>query len=159
MNNIIVRSFLIFLITGFILMKPQAQTKYSPPNSPNEHLARSAGTYLGSVEYIRALLDSSECEKFLPSKVVPTYKNLLVNEIINAFNKKDQPEITIEFYSLEDSLKAEAKYQVSKIINAVKNNFPSESAACGAIFALLNMTSNEAKSKWILSKKQYGANL
>ena len=158
MHNI-ARIFLCFLITGLVLIKSQAQTKYPPPSSPNGHLARSAGTYLGSVEYVRALLNSPECKKLLPSKVVPSYKNVLLNEIIPAFNKKDQSEISMELYSLEDNMKAQAKSQVSKIIAAVRKDFPSESAACGAVFASLNMTSNEAKSKWLISKKQYGANL
>jgi len=153
------RSYICFLIIGLLSIPSQAQTKYPPPNSPNGHLARSAGAYLGSVEYIRALLNSPECKNSLPSKVVPSYKNMLTNEIIPAFKKKDQSEISMELYSLEDNMKAEAKFQISKIIAAVRNDFPSQSAACGAIFASLNMTSNEAKSKWLISKKQYGANL
>lgn len=159
MHNFRFRSLFFVFIIGLLSIKTQAQTTSPQPRSPNEHLARSAGAYLGSIEYIRALLASSECKKFLPSKAIPTYKNVFLNEIISAFNKKDRSELTVEFYSLEDEIKTEAKYQVSKIIASVKNDFPSESAACGAIFASINMTNNEAKSKWLIAKNKYGGNL
>ena len=58
----------------------KAQVDYPQPATPKEHLSKSAGAYLGAIEYLSKLKNSSNCRSALTSINVPDQGEVVNNE-------------------------------------------------------------------------------
>lgn len=130
----------------------QSQGTHPPQKTTPEQLARSAGTYLGSIEYLRAIKSSAECRRVLTTIVVPNFDNVVAQEILPAFNPAERNSIRNEFLVLKEQIAEEAGRQVSKIIKETFSKNDNHDSACGLIAGMLGATVARVKDQWETSR-------
>lgn len=126
----------------------QSQGSYPPPKTPSERLARSAGTYLGSIEYLRAIKTSTECRSVLTAVVVPNFDNVMEKEILPAFNIAERNSIRNEFLAAKKQIAEEAGRQVSRILRESFSKNENHDTVCGMIAGTLGATVARSKDQW-----------
>lgn len=124
------------------------------PTTPEGHLARSAGAYLGAVEYI-AVFKKSECSKFAPKGTLG-FDQALRNDVLIAFSPNQREEVRQHMSELKPVLAKQAPNQVSSIISTFKKQERDHNIACSLAANTLAMTLGQALENWRSTKLQYG---
>jgi hypothetical protein len=123
------------------------------PRTPQGKLARSAGAYLGSLEYVR-VFKISDCGYAL-SKKYPSINEELNKEVIFSFSPESQEEIYKAFNPVNSVLASQSLEYVNLIIENFKKD-TDRNTACGKASALIATVAGQAKDNWIKNKNLYG---
>ena len=132
----------------------QGQSQDNPPQTPLGILARSAGAFLGSLEYMR-VFKSSDCGYAL-KKTYPSLDQTLVGEVLPAFPPGEARDgMAKSIQENRSALSQQANIFVGQILAAAKQDHD-RNTACGFIAGTLAGVSGRAYDGWSANKMQYG---
>ncbi len=123
------------------------------PTTPEGHLARSAGAYLGTIEYIR-VFKLSDCAYALPKKF-PSLDEILQKEVLPAFPPAARSEMETQMNKMKPALAHQAQEHVGTMIAAAKKDLDAKTA-CGIAAGMLATIGSQALEGWNSTKLQYG---
>lgn len=146
--------FSLSLLLAFLFTIPYiAVGQTARPETPEEKLAQSAGVYLGAIEYVRVLKQSSCGYAF--RRTFPPIDEVLRKEILPAFSPTAQKEVEASFGSMKPALARQAQKFVGEIIAAEKKELDPKTA-CGVAAGMLGGIGSQAFGQWKSAKSQYG---
>lgn len=156
-KRIIYRNFFVLSIC-LTAMQAIAQNTHDAPTTPSGHLARSAGAYLGAIEWFRTLHATPPCNRILPKNTLLSYEQIVLDELLTAFPINDVSEAKEIFFSMKQTVIRESERQVSAYIKGAFKKYNNYDTACGVLQGAFSATISEAKNKWLETRRIYGRN-
>lgn len=140
---------------GFMVAtSPAVFGQTGAPQTPLGILARSAGVYLGSLEYLR-VFKISRCAYALP-KSFPSIEEALSGEVISAFPPGEaRGLIEQSMGESRQQLSQQANVFVEQTISAAQHDYDPKTA-CGLAAGTLVGVSQRAYERWMDDKARYG---
>jgi len=143
----------LYVFAALLLFMPLAFAQIGEPKTPEGKLARSAGTYLGVIEYVRVLKQSDCAYAF--RRTFPSFNEVLRKEILPAFPPADRNEVEATMNKMKPALARQAQEFVADIITTAKKDLDPKTG-CGVAAGMLAAIGSQASEGWNSAKRQYG---
>lgn len=143
-----------FIFSTFLLtLSAATQSQSDAPQTPLGKLALTAGTYLGSLEYMR-VFKSTDCGYVL-TRDFPSLDQALVGEIIPAFPPEARSEVVNSMRENRPVLSRQATEYVNMMVAAAKKDHD-RNTGCGLIAGVLAGIYSRTYEDWSANKIRYG---
>ena len=116
-------------------------------------MAEGAGTYLSSLELLRAF-KRSDCGYAL-RRDFSSVDTALAAEVLPAFPPNVRNEVSMQMQRLKPMMSKQAEDYVGSMIAEAKRK-QDRNTACGNVAGLLTSVSSQAYQNWLTAKQQYG---
>lgn len=113
-----------------------------------EQFVRSAGNYLGTLEWI-SVFGHSECSSYAP-KNMPSYMAALDSEVLPEVSNEERAEVREKFMLVRPVVSRQANQQIPQLISAAKQD--DRKTACGKVLGALMSSHATALERWSKAK-------